>query len=958
MSSLTLVTCLFDLKKRQESPRERGMERYLEWGRDVLALDIPMVIFCDPELEEEISSIRNTLSPNTQTKLIALPLESLPRFSERLSLVEKCTLPPNRNVSKDVPTWLCMGYSKPGMMATVAESNPFQTSHVAFIDFGVKHAGVDLSDAPRCFENPSNKVKLHQLRCFDKRDTEASDYYHWIRGLVAAGYMVGKNENVIEFAREFNDEVDRMISTDNVAVDEEVLAFLLARNPSKYEKSYGDYTQLLRNHLDFQEVGNIDWQIQDARARGRSSSDLRAWRFKGDGSLICLCMIVKDEVHNLKATLDSCIPHVDSWCICDTGSTDGTQALILEVMQSLPGTLHEEPFVDFSTNRNSCLEKAGTQSVFTLMLDSDEILNNGENLREFLEDHRNSSDPQDEAYLFCRRDSLDHSSLYNARVLRSSCGWRYYGAVHELPCKGDIIPNIQIPNAFVEFQRHPISGEASSKRHKRDRLLLEKDLQDNPNNSRAMFYLGQTLECLGELEEAKKAFLNRAQMFGWPEEAYEALYRYAYLSSRTGSSWEEVQQLYLNAFSLKPSRAEPIYKIAHYYHKKDNHPLAYIFATLADSIPKPTGDYRLLDNDIYDWKAAAIGSQHAFYVGAYQKGKAMADKVVKAKNDTLSKYNRAYYSPSVHQLFGGTTKPIRIEVPAPYKASSPSVAIHPSYTHRRSAVLRTVNYIIKDGCYYWPEGDNSIRTVNYWVDFDKNWNVIGSSPIHDLTNRETTDFPCGGFEDCRLLYGYGGKPYLSCTVADMHKTSDGDGMREMALVSLDNNHDAVDVEVLSGPWSSLHQKNWMPCPSAWGGIEWIYSTSPFAKVQHGGHSKEGSPRGELLFTGDDPLSQGHLRGGSQAVKIGKGQWLWIVHEVAWSPDWKSRIYSHRFVLGTASGPTGMTEPFYFKHRGIEFCAGLALDGETLVVSYSVNDNDASLSLLSLQSVLQQIQPLV
>ena len=63
-------------------------------------------------------------------------------------------------------------------------------------------------------------------------------------------------------------------------------------------------------------------------------------------------MIVKNEAHVIRRCLDSVRPLIDRWVIVDTGSTDGTQALIRELMADVPGELHERPWVDFSTNRN------------------------------------------------------------------------------------------------------------------------------------------------------------------------------------------------------------------------------------------------------------------------------------------------------------------------------------------------------------------------------------------------------------------------------------------------------------------------------------------------------------------------------------------------------------------------------------------------------------------------------
>jgi hypothetical protein len=86
-------------------------------------------------------------------------------------------------------------------------------------------------------------------------------------------------------------------------------------------------------------------------------------------NLICLCMIVKDAGPLFEKVLNENLNIIDQWCILDTGSTDGTQDVIRRVLKNKKGTLYEEPFVDFMTSRNRCLELAGHTCKFIIMLD-------------------------------------------------------------------------------------------------------------------------------------------------------------------------------------------------------------------------------------------------------------------------------------------------------------------------------------------------------------------------------------------------------------------------------------------------------------------------------------------------------------------------------------------------------------------------------------------------------------
>ena len=61
---------------------------------------------------------------------------------------------------------------------------------------------------------------------------------------------------------------------------------------------------------------------------------------------ICLNMIVKNESRVIGRLLESVVPLIDSYCICDTGSTDNTKEIITNFFNehNIKGKIVEEPF--------------------------------------------------------------------------------------------------------------------------------------------------------------------------------------------------------------------------------------------------------------------------------------------------------------------------------------------------------------------------------------------------------------------------------------------------------------------------------------------------------------------------------------------------------------------------------------------------------------------------------------
>src|SRR5687767_13630344 len=97
---------------------------------------------------------------------------------------------------------------------------------------------------------------------------------------------------------------------------------------------------------------------------------------------VCLAMIVKNEAHCIKRPLDSVKPYITHFAIVDTGSTDGTQATIREVLKDVPGSVTDRPWTDFATARNQSLAAArreflsdnGSVDGYALVIDADEEL--------------------------------------------------------------------------------------------------------------------------------------------------------------------------------------------------------------------------------------------------------------------------------------------------------------------------------------------------------------------------------------------------------------------------------------------------------------------------------------------------------------------------------------------------------------------------------------------------------
>jgi hypothetical protein len=657
--------------------------------------------------------------------------------------------------------------------------------------------------------------------------------------------------------------------------------------------------------------------------------------------LLGLVMIVKNEAHGIRETLESFKPFIDRWTILDTGSTDGTQRIIRHVLDGIPGWLHEEPFVDFATSRNRALDLHGDATTYTVMPDSDDRLVNGEALRPFLETCGNDGQA---AYMTNLRRG--QSSYWLPLVLRTSVGWRYRGVVHEYigPVCGEGFATTRVPAVqFVQESKQP-SLDASRKRWTRDLELLKAEIAVKPDDPRSLFYLAQTHECLNQPNEALRAYERRIAVGGWGEETFETYLRRAKILDALKMPWPEVQQAYLDAHCFDCNRAEPLFHIAEHWYDEQDHALCYLFAARAADLPLPSSTL-FVDEEVYTWKAADLAAVSGYYLSdaaARNTARIRAEQCVRVRpHDERLRTNRAFHTQSAAALFAGYhSKPVGFMPEPPSVANNPSIHYDRSTGKWRCAV-RTHHSIV-NGQHPTPD-DNVIHTRNFMLELSGDLEVSRTIEVLDSTKFPRSSNPINGFEDFRLFTHLGRLCGLA-TVSDFAS----ERPTEIVLVEFDADYAISAATPLRGPWSEGAQKDCVPVASD--PAKLIYAIAPEGTRRAAAIDLDGTS----FATGDTVwLACGRLHGASQAIRVDDG-WLCIVRDVAWPES--GRMDLHRFALLAEDFElVSMTDPFFFELRGIEFCGGLGYDGERLVASFGVEDRLVHFGIFSLAAVRSQLR---
>jgi glycosyltransferase involved in cell wall biosynthesis len=325
------------------------------------------------------------------------------------------------------------------------------------------------------------------------------------------------------------------------------------------------------------------------------------------GQTICLSMIVRNEAHVIRRCLESVMPFIDAWVIVDTGSNDGTQEIIRTQLSSIPGELFERPWVNFAHNRNEALDLAAGHGDYILVIDADETLecDAGFSMPPLTADSCNI----EVRYGGC--------SYLRKQLVRASLPWRYAGVLHEYIHCAEARGEAMLAGIRT-VPRHDGARARDPQTYRRDALLLENALLDDPNDTRYVFYLAQSYRDAGEHELAIRHYKHRAEMGGWSEEVWFSLYQIAVLRERLGHAWPEVMQDYLTAYQCRPDRAGPLYRVGLHYQSRREYHLAHVYLSAASRIPMPASNRLFVERPVYEYLLPVELAVASHYVGDHE----------------------------------------------------------------------------------------------------------------------------------------------------------------------------------------------------------------------------------------------------------------------------------------------------------------------------------------------------
>lgn len=655
-------------------------------------------------------------------------------------------------------------------------------------------------------------------------------------------------------------------------------------------------------------------------------------------STLCLNMIVKNESRIIRRLLESVLPIIDSYCICDTGSTDNTIDIIENFFKErqIPGKIIQEPFRDFGYNRtvalNACAtipREFGQVADYILLLDADMVFTfaSPKKLKQQLSEG-------DVHQMFQGTEQFFYK---NTRIVRNNCGCSYWGVTHEYL---EVPQNLQSRSIekSIAFIRDIGDGGSKSDKFLRDIRLLKRGLVDHPGNIRYTFYLANSLRDYGDTDEAIETYKKRISLGGWIEEVWHSHYSIGNIYKKRGDMPNAIYA-WLDAYQCFPDRIESLYEIVHHYRCLGKYRLAYPYYVLAKNELNKRDKYDFLftQKDVYDYKLDYEMTILGYYCNTDSYDLVtLSMKVLNYPylDESIFKNvlsNFKFYAKNIRSIGPDTgleaiLKTIGVEkvrsLPdgCDFVSSTPALYRYQSLSDKYIVNVRFVNYSITDNGQYTQkstiETKNVLATVEY---LDQSWRITNEVFVQYDT---ALDNYYVGLEDVRLFSNNQNETVLT------YNANRGLVDGTMAI-------ETGNINILTGMVESYKilqtsrkiEKNWVFIQEN----EMIYGWWPLVIGTVQGNTFEKTR--EI----NTPASFKHLRGSTNGIQIGNEIWF-ICHNVSYE---YRRYYYHMFVvLDAKTYEVVKYSPYFtFEKEKVEYTLGFTYDIETntFLIGYSIMD---------------------
>ncbi|KAJ3452515.1 lipopolysaccharide assembly protein b [Anaeramoeba flamelloides] len=319
-------------------------------------------------------------------------------------------------------------------------------------------------------------------------------------------------------------------------------------------------------------------------------------------------MLTRDESENLQRTLPLWKNVIDYWVIgVDVLNTDNSEEIIYNELGHLPGKIVVVNFTGMGPTWTILVEegiKSFPEATHGIIADADfSPLNNHFD--------RSQLDPMSSKHLF----EMYSDERRNIRTLdwvyRNIPGVKIERRVHQI-IKVPKIPGQEQYATWIDLPVEDREGgymDRTGEKQLRYIYYLELDLQDFPNDTRTLYYLGYAHyefffknqdnpqpEHWEHLAKGVEILEQRSKIpKGNYEERWFSILLRAEIYERFYRNWEEAEKLYKQCHEIDPERADPYFYIGQNYRMAKDYEKAFFYFNKVITLPFPS-------RNLFNWR--------------------------------------------------------------------------------------------------------------------------------------------------------------------------------------------------------------------------------------------------------------------------------------------------------------------------------------------------------------------
>jgi len=251
MPTTTFVSCLFDC---HEGTDYKATNYYFARCMRNMYIDEPMVIFCDPHYVSKLLGIRAALGYH-QTKVIPMTVKDLQLYKYKDLL--------KTDRGRVTPEMCIVWNSKSELMLSVLKSNPFNTTHFAWIDINLlsKHPNDTINYIqPEVYDsihtiatNPHNKMAIMTIGAWSQNEySNLTDYYSHYRFCTTGAFFTTDLKTGLFIFPKIIELTEDHATKGVLWSDEHIYAIIIDSYEDNFTLLLGDYQDNLTNYFSLE----------------------------------------------------------------------------------------------------------------------------------------------------------------------------------------------------------------------------------------------------------------------------------------------------------------------------------------------------------------------------------------------------------------------------------------------------------------------------------------------------------------------------------------------------------------------------------------------------------------------------------------------------------------------------------------------------------------------------------